>query len=301
MNTLIVGSVAYDGIETIHGTVDRVLGGSATYASLAASFFGPVMLVGVVGEDFQEEHLLALKARGIDLSGLERREGRTFYWRGRYSPDFLSRTTLTTELNVFAHFEPVLPEEYRSAPFVFLANIAPQLQARVLEQVDSPHLVLADTMNLWIETAREELLDLLKRVNLLVLNDEEARQLTGEDNLIRAGRRLLTLGPARVIIKKGEHGAIAFSEDDYFVAPAYPLEQVVDPTGAGDSFAGALVGYLAAAETLTEGTLRRAILYATAVASLAVEDFGPNRLLSASPDEVQDRVETIRRLMAVES
>lgn len=290
MSVLIVGSVALDSVETVSGKVQRALGGSATYAATAASFFVPTQLVGVVGDDFPEEYTDFLKSRNIDLEGLERKPGATFHWAGRYMPDFSSRETLLTELNVFADFQPILPDSYRESEYVFLANIAPELQLQVLAQVKSPRLVVADTMNLWINIARDALLELIPRLDILILNDEEARQLTEESNLIRAGRGLLSYGLQRVIINKGAHGSITLSNESYFVAPPYPVENVVDPTGAGDSFAGGFIGCLASTGDLSESGVRRAILSGTALASYNVEDFSLNRQRALTRDEVDTRL-----------
>ena len=299
MSVLIVGSVAFDSIETVDGAVDYALGGSATFSSVAASYFSPVRLVGVVGDDFGREHVRFLESRRIDLTGLERRPGKTFYWKGRYSEGFKERETLITDLNVFEDYEPTLPESYRDAELVFLANIAPDLQHRVLDQATNPKLVVADTMNLWINIQHGELIELIKRVDILILNDEEALQLTDETNLIRAGRAILTYGPSRVIIKKGEHGAVSLTNETYFAAPAYPTAEVKDPTGAGDSFAGAFMGYLAAAGDVSEATVRRGILYGTAVASFTVEGFSLDRLREATRDMVNARYNDLASYLAV--
>jgi len=299
MSILVVGSIAFDSIATPAGSVERALGGSATYFATAASLFTTVRLVGVVGDDFGEEPIAFLKARGVDLAGLQRRPGKTFHWRGRYSDDMNEAETLATELNVFADFHPQLPEAFRSSEYLFLANIAPSLQGYVLEQVSSPRWVVADTMNLWIETARDDLLRVLKRVDVLLINEGEARLLTGERNLIRAARAILDAGPARVIVKKGSHGAMMVTPQSYFVAPAYPLEQVVDTTGAGDTFAGGFLGYLAESGDLSERALRTAVLYGAAVASFTVADFSLNRLKSVTRAEVEERVEELRDFVRV--
>ena len=246
MSLVVVGSIGFDTIETPHGHVAGVLGGAATYAAVAAQYFATVQLVAVVGDDFPDDEREFLAGRGIDLAGLEVRPGRTFRWTGRYHEDMNIRDTLDLQLNVFGEFEPVLPPSYVDAQFVFLANIHPGLQATVLDQLVAPRIVAADTMNHWIQGARPELERLLQRVQLLVLNDEEARLLSGERNIVRAARRLLEMGPQSVIIKRGEYGAIHFAPDTVFAVPAYPLEVVFDPTGAGDAFAGGLMGHLAA-------------------------------------------------------
>jgi sugar/nucleoside kinase (ribokinase family) len=285
----VVGSVAFDTIETPIGRAEEVLGGSATHFAVAASYFAPVHLVAVVGEDFPEAERDYLASRDIDLSGLEVRPGRTFRWTGRYHEDMNVRDTLDLQLNVFADFRPSLSEDVRRAPIVFLANIDPRLQDSVLEQFNDPTLVACDTMNHWIDSAREPLEALLPRVDLLVLNDEEARQLSGEQNVSRAARRILDLGPRSVLVKRGEYGAVLFSPESVFAVPAFPLEEVFDPTGAGDTFAGGLVGYLAATGERSEGGLRRAIVYGSVLASYVVEDFGGQRLRTLTRDDIDRR------------
>jgi len=285
----VVGSVAFDTIETPIGRAEEVLGGSATHFAVAASYFAPVHLVAVVGEDFPEAERDYLSSRNIDLSGLEVRPGRTFRWTGRYHEDMNVRDTLDLQLNVFADFRPSLSEDIRRAPIVFLANIDPRLQDSVLEQFADPSLVACDTMNHWIDSARVPLEALLPRVDLLVLNDEEARQLSGEQNISRAARRILDLGPRSVLVKRGEYGAILFSPESVFAVPAFPLEEVFDPTGAGDTFAGGLVGYLAATGERSEGGLRRAIVYGSVLASYVVEDFGGQRLRTLTHDDIERR------------
>jgi len=285
----VVGSVAFDTIETPIGRAEEVLGGSATHFAVAASYFAPVHLVAVVGEDFPEAERDYLASRNIDLSGLEVRPGRTFRWTGRYHEDMNVRDTLDLQLNVFADFHPSLSADVRRAPIVFLANIDPRLQDSVLEQFDDPTLVACDTMNHWIDSARVPLEALLPRVDLLVLNDEEARQLSGEQNVSRAARRILELGPRSVLVKRGEYGAILFSPESVFAVPAFPLEEVFDPTGAGDTFAGGLVGYLAATGERSEGGLRRAIVYGSVLASYVVEDFGGQRLRTLTHDDIERR------------
>jgi sugar/nucleoside kinase (ribokinase family) len=281
--------VAFDTIETPIARAEEVLGGSATYFSVAASYFAPVRLVAVVGEDFPDAEREFLASRDIDLSGLETRPGRTFRWTGRYHEDMNVRDTLDLQLNVFADFRPTLSEEVRKSPIVFLANIDPRLQESVLEQFIDPALVACDTMNHWILSARESLEDILPRVDLLVVNDEEARLLAGEQNVSRAARRILELGPRSVLVKRGEYGAILFSPDSVFAVPAYPLEEVFDPTGAGDTFAGGVVGYLAATGERSEGGLRRAIVYGSVLASYVVEDFGGQRLRTLTREDIERR------------
>lgn len=299
---LAVGSVALDTIETPFGRADRVVGGSATYFSAAASTFSPVRLVGVVGEDFPLRELDFLAARGVDLAGLEVvKGGKTFSWHGRYHFDLNTRESLATHLNVFADFDPKLPPAWRASPYLFLGNIHPALQLKVLEQTQRPKLVLADTMDFWITGQRDTLLAVLKRVDGLVINDSEARQLAGVPNLVRAAARIREMGPRFLIIKKGEHGALLFHEDGVFSAPAFPLEEVFDPTGAGDTFAGGLLGYYAreveaAGGHAPEGTLRRAIIHGSALASFAVEKFGVARLRDVTPVELNARVAGFREL-----
>jgi sugar/nucleoside kinase (ribokinase family) len=290
---LIVGSVAYDSVRTPFGEMKEVLGGAASYASVAASFFAPVRLVAVVGEDFSEGHVMQLAQRNIDLTGLQRARGKTFRWEGYYEYDLNQAHTTATELNVFREFRPALPASYRESPYVFLANIDPALQLSVLDQVRRPRLVVCDTMNYWIESARDKLLEVLARCDIALMNEAEARELCSEGNLIAASREVLNLGPGVVIIKKGEHGAIMRSRDAYFAAPGYPLEEIRDPTGAGDTFAGGLVGYLARCGDTTEEALRRAIIAGSVMASFTVEDFSLNRLFSLSPEEVAERYHEI--------
>ena len=293
---LLVGSVALDEVHTPSGSVRDAFGGSASYFALAARFFAPVRLVAVVGDDFPPDHRALLETSGVDLAGLEVAAGPCFRWGGRYGQDLNHRETLFTHLGVFEHFHPKVPEAWRDSAFVFLGNIHPALQLEVLQQVRDPRLVALDTMNLWIETAREELLAVLRHVDLLVVNDGEARQLTGEANLVRAGRRLLELGPRCAVIKKGEHGAAFFAADGPFAVPAVPLEHVVDPTGAGDSFAGGLVGALAAHGGLDDGALRRAMALGSVLASFTVEDFGIRRLQSVCSDDIAARFDSLGQL-----
>ena len=301
MTVLVVGSVALDSVETPFGKADDVLGGSGTYFSSSASHFAPVQLVGVVGSDYPTEKLEPLRARGVDLRGVERAEGESFRWRGRYRHDLNSAETLETRLGVFSHFRPNIPAEFRRAPFVFLANIDPRLQLDVLSQVERPKLVACDTMNFWIESRRSDLLALLKRVDLITLNDAEARQLTEKANLVQAARWIMAQGPRYVIIKKGEHGAFMFQGDSIFFAPAYPLEAVFDPTGAGDAFAGGFIGYLARTGDLSEGSLKRAVVYGSAMGSFAVEKFSNERLLEITRDDIERRVREFQRLVAFDA
>ncbi|MBA4072620.1 MAG: sugar kinase [Gemmatimonas sp.] len=298
MSLLVVGSVALDSVETPFGKADEVLGGSATYFSASASHQTPVQLVGVVGNDYPVERLEALRVRNVDLAGLENAEGESFRWRGRYRHDLNSAETLETRLGVFSHFRPKLPDQFRSAQYVFLANIDPRLQLQVLEQVEKPRFVACDTMNFWIESRRGDLLDLLGRVDLITLNDGEARQLTEQSNLVQAARWILARGPRTVLIKKGEHGAFMFTRDSIFYAPAYPLEAVFDPTGAGDSFAGGFMGYLARTKDLSDANLRRAVVVGSAMGSFVVEAFSITRLLSVTRGDIDRRVADFHRLVS---
>ncbi|HEV3255575.1 MAG TPA: PfkB family carbohydrate kinase [Gemmataceae bacterium] len=298
MTLLVVGSIAFDSIETPNGSVDDVLGGAATFFSYVASFFTTPRLVGVVGDDFPDEHRRLLAERRIDLAGLVTQPGKTFRWKGRYHQDMNTRDTLEVHLNVLGTFNPVVPERFRDSTHVFLANSSPAVQARVLDQVRKPQLVLADTMDLWIDTQRADLLALLPRLDGLLLNDSEAHLLTGENNMVRAGQAVRRLGPKFVIIKKGEHGAMLFSADGTFVVPAYPTEEVVDPTGAGDSFAGGLLGYLASDDSPPPGRLRRAMAYGTVAASLTVEDFGLDRLKRTDRREIDERLDKYRQMLS---
>jgi sugar/nucleoside kinase (ribokinase family) len=289
MSILVVGSVALDSVKTPFGEREEVLGGSAVFFGVAASFFSEVRISAVVGEDFPHRHLDFLASRGIDLEGLQRRPGRTFRWKGYYDYDLNDAHTLDTQLNVFQDFQPELPESYRDSEFVFLANIDPVLQRRVLEQVRSPRLVLCDTMNYWIENRREELLKTIGMVDIMLLNDAEARQLTGEPNLIQAGRSILKMGPRRVIIKKGEHGVLMLGPDSFFSLTAYPLEYVFDPTGAGDSFGGGFLGSLSRYEEFGEEELRRSVVYGSVMASFNVESFSCDRLGELTREDVEKR------------
>jgi sugar/nucleoside kinase (ribokinase family) len=293
---LTVGSVAFDSIRTPFGEVSRVVGGAATYFSVAASYFSDVRLVAVVGEDFGERHVQVFGGRRIDLEGLQRVPGDTFRWKGEYKLDLNTRETIYTHLNVFQDFSPRVPERFRSTPVVFLANIHPALQMEVLDQVETPRFVALDTMNYWIERTPAELEQALKRVDAVVINDEEARQLSGKANLVRAAREIRAMGPERVVIKRGEHGVLLTRGDDFFAAPGLPLEEVCDPTGAGDTFAGGFIGYLAAAGDLSDDAVTRAAICGSALASLSVEDFGLGRLLSLTDDDLRSRFDAFRRL-----
>ena len=300
MTVLVVGSVALDSVETPFGKADDVLGGSGTFFAASASHFTPVQLVGVVGSDYPTAKLDPLIARGVDVAGLEHAEGESFRWRGRYRHDLNSAETLETRLGVFSHFRPKIPEQFRKAPFVFLANIDPRLQLEVLKQVERPKLVACDTMNFWIESRRSDLIELLTHVDLITLNDGEARQLTEQSNLVKAARWIMQRGPTHVVIKKGEHGAFMFTESSVFFAPAYPLEDVFDPTGAGDSFAGGFMGYLARAGKIDEEHMRRAVVYGSVMGSFAVERFSIERLLELDRTDILRRLAEFRRLVAFE-
>jgi sugar/nucleoside kinase (ribokinase family) len=298
---LCVGSVALDSVETPFGRADRVIGGSAVYFTAAASLFHEVKVVGVVGSDYPLAELDFLAERGADLSGIERRDGDSFFWAGRYHFDLNSRDTLETRLGVFAHFEPKIPPSFRDARFVFLGNIDPKLQHDVLDQVRAPEAVACDTMNYWIEGSRGPLVELLGRVRILVINDEEVRQLAGEANLLRAARWVQARGPELVVVKKGEHGAILFGADWLFFVPGFPLESVFDPTGAGDAFAGGFMGYLARAGSLAPEDLRRAMVYGSAMGSFAVEAFSVRRLVELPLADIERRVAQFREITAFET
>ncbi len=297
-SALIVGSLAFDDLEMPSGTFENVLGGAATYSSLAASLLSPVRIVGIVGNDFDESHLTMMKARGIDTRGVERvPNGKTFRWRGRYAADLMSRTTLDTQLNVFADFRPKIPPEYKNSAFVLLGNIHPALQLEVLDQVEKPRLTLADTMNFWISGEPKLLGQMLKRIDLLIINEEEARDLSGIHNLSRAAADVLKRGPSRLIIKRGEYGAVLFDSAGMFFVPGYPLEEVLDPTGAGDTFAGGLLGYLAKHGDPSPSAVRRGMFFASALASFCVEEVGTRRLTSVTRADLMRRIEGFVRLV----
>ncbi|MDZ4860186.1 MAG: PfkB family carbohydrate kinase [Candidatus Hydrogenedentes bacterium] len=295
MSITVVGSVALDTVETSEGRNDEGLGGAATYFALAAANFTEVNLVGVVGDDFPDQHVELLAAKGINLEGLERAPGRTFRWTGKYHEDMNNRDTLETQLNVFEHFHPKLPDAARKAPFLFLGNIHPSLQLEVLDQA-KPRFVGLDTMNLWINIARDELEQVLRRVDVIIINDSEVKLLTGENNLIRGVKAVRALGPRIVVMKKGEHGCMLFSDDDVFSAPAYPLENLCDPTGAGDTFAGGFLGHLAGANQTDNAALRRAVIYGSVAASFTCEKFGPDRLAEIDRAEIDARFGEFQRL-----
>ncbi|MBI5454295.1 MAG: sugar kinase [Deltaproteobacteria bacterium] len=296
MSILVVGSVAFDSVETPFGKAEDVLGGSATYFSTSASYFTDVKLVAVVGEDFPEEHITGLKEKGIDLAGLKKVPGKTFRWKGRYDYDLNQAHTLETHLNVFSAFNPEVPESYKDSPFVFLANIDPELQMKVLEQVKRPKLIACDTMNFWIEGKPDALRKLLKGVDLFVINEGEAREFSGQASLVKAAKEILACGPKTLIIKRGEYGALMFNGGSMFSAPAYPLEEIFDPTGAGDSFAGGLMGYLANTGDLSEDNIRKAIIFGSVMASFNVEAFSLNRLKTLTLPEIKARYSEFKRL-----
>ena len=296
MSRLVVGSVALDSLETPFGRRDEVLGGSASYFSACASYFGPTRVVAVVGEDFPDEHVKFLASRGADLAGLVRQPGKTFRWKGRYHFDLNTAQTLDTQLNVLASFKPLLPLAWRDTDFVFLGNIDPDLQQSVLDQVNRPKFVACDTMNFWIDSKRESLLKTLKRVDLLFVNDAEARQLAGEHNVVKAARKILGFGPKAVVVKRGEYGSLYFSAGEVFAASAYPIPDVFDPTGAGDSFAGGFMGYLARQGSVAPAVLRRAIVVGSVVASFTVEQFSLDRLRTLTAAEIKARYDEARQL-----
>jgi sugar/nucleoside kinase (ribokinase family) len=305
VSILVVGSVALDDIETPFGRVQGALGGAATYFAAVASLYDHVNLVGVVGTDFPGQHIDFLVERGVDIRGLQIAQGETFHWAGRYDYDLNTAVTLATDLNVFADFRPALPEDYRGSEYVFLANIDPELQISVLEQVQAPRLIALDTMNYWIEHKREALTDALRRVQVVLVNEAEARQYAGTYSLIEAARAILSLGPQALVVKKGEYGAVLFTNGDlastYFFAPAYPLERVADPTGAGDSFAGGFVGFLARSGRITPRTIRQAIVHGSVAASFAVEGFSLDRIRNVTLEDIHQRYQAFRGFTSFEA
>jgi len=296
MSILVVGSVAFDSVTTPFGEADDVLGGSASYFSTSASFFTDVQLVAVIGEDFPSQHIDFLNSRNIDLSGLQTSPGKTFRWKGRYEYDLNEAHTLDTQLNVFESFKPQLPENFRDAEYVFLANIDPELQLEVLQQVRNPKFIACDTMNFWIDGKREELIRTLGKVDILIINEAEVRQLAEEPNLIKAAQIVRGFGPQTLVVKRGEYGILMFSEGSIFAAPAYPLDEVFDPTGAGDTFAGGFVGYLAATRNLDEANMRKATVFGTVMASFTVEKFSLDRLKELDHRDISDRYRKIKLL-----
>ena len=296
---LIVGTVAYDAVETPYGKTDKILGGAATYIGLSASHFDiQSAIVSVVGEDFSQEHLDLLVSKNIDISGIEIvKGGKTFFWSGKYHNDMNSRDTLATELNVLADFEPIVPENFKDAEVVMLGNLHPNIQNSVLDQMTTkPKLVVLDTMNFWMDCALPELLEVIKRIDVITINDEEARQLSGEYSLVKAAAKIQTMGPKYVVIKKGEHGALLFHEHHMFFAPALPLETVFDPTGAGDTFAGGFSGYLAQSEKITFDKIKNAIIYGSNLASFCVEKFGTERMQNLNKEDVNKRLQQFKTL-----
>ena len=302
MSILIVGSLAFDDIETPFGQSLNTLGGSSTYIALSSSYFTDnVQLVGVVGSDFEDEHFQLLHSRGIDTKGINKVEnGKTFRWAGRYHYDMNTRDTLDTQLNVFADFDPHVPMQYRDAEFVCLGNIDPELQLKVLDQINKPKLVICDTMNFWIEGKPEELKKTLERVDIFIINDSEARILSGDPNLVKSARIIRNMGPKTLIIKKGEHGALLFTENGIFAAPAFPLESIYDPTGAGDTFAGGFIGHLARCGSINDIEMRRAVLYGSAMASFCVEKFGTEKIAALDMLEIEDRFQSFRELSRID-
>lgn len=301
MSILVVGSVAIDSVETPFGVGENVLGGSATYFSTSASFFTDVNLVGVVGDDFPREHIDFLKSRNIDLRGLVQESGKTFHWKGRYDFNLNEAQTLDTQLNVFQTFRPQIPAEYADTEYLILANIDPDLQLEVLAQVKKPRVIACDTMNFWISSKPEVLKKVISKVDFFIINEGEARQLTGEVNLIKAARAILGMGAKNLIIKRGEYGVLLFSNESIFAAPAYPLETVFDPTGAGDTFAGGFMGYLANTGNLSEEGVRQAIIYGSVMASFNVEDFSLDRLRTLKYSEIEERYKSFKRMTHFEA
>jgi sugar/nucleoside kinase (ribokinase family) len=294
MSLLVIGTVAFDAIETPFGKTDKIVGGAATFISLAASYFHKnINLVSVVGDDFPKEAIAMLEKRGVDVKGLQIKQGeKTFFWSGKYHNDMNTRDTLDTQLNVLATFDPVIPESFQECEFLMLGNLAPSVQITVLDRLKArPKLVVLDTMNFWMDIALPDLTTLLKRVDVLTINDEEARQLSGEYSLVKASQKILSMGPKFLIIKKGEHGALLFNKDQVFFAPALPLEEVFDPTGAGDSFAGGFIGYIAETRDISFDNLKRAVIFGSAMASFSVEKFGTERIQNLNDEEVDSRVQ----------
>lgn len=301
MSILVVGSVAYDGIETPLGKTERTLGGSATYISLASSYFtSPVNLVGTVGRDFQDEDIELLKQHKIDLEGFKVDQNeKTFFWKGKYHQDMNFRDTLDTQLNVLEKFDPIIPDSYKKSRYVCLGNIEPSLQSKVLQQVTSPKLTILDTMNFWISGAKESLVEAISKVDVLIVNDEEARELSGEITLVNCAEKIRAMGPKILIIKKGEHGAQLYSDSGMFSAPAYPLEKIFDPTGAGDSFMGGFTGWLSRTDDLSEENIRRAVVMGSVMASFCVEKFGTQQLRELSLEIINERYEEFRKMSVI--
>ncbi len=299
MSLVIIGSVAFDAIETPFGKTDKIVGGAATYASLAASYFyKKVKIVGVVGEDFHQEDIQNFNDHGIDTEGLQIKKGeKSFFWSGKYHNDMNSRDTLVTELNVLGNFDPIIPENYQDCEFLMLGNLTPQVQQTVIDRMKNrPRLIVLDTMNFWMDIALDDLLAVIKNIDVLTINDAEARQLSGKYSLVKAAHKIMAMGPKYLIIKKGEHGALLFNEDQIFSAPALPLADVFDPTGAGDTFAGGFIGYLAQVDTINFNNMKNAIIFGSALASFCVEKFGTERIKNLSQEEIQARVQQFVRL-----
>jgi sugar/nucleoside kinase (ribokinase family) len=299
MSLVIIGSVAFDAIETPFGKTDKIVGGAATYASLAASYFyNKVKIVGVVGEDFNQKDIQNFNDHGIDTEGLQIKKGeKSFFWSGKYHNDMNSRDTLVTELNVLGTFDPIIPENYQDCEFLMLGNLTPQVQQTVINRMKNrPRLIVLDTMNFWMDIALDDLLAVIKNIDVLTINDAEARQLSGEYSLVKAAHKIMAMGPKYLIIKKGEHGALLFNEDQIFSAPALPLAEVFDPTGAGDTFAGGFIGYLAQVDTINFNNMKNAIIYGSALASFCVEKFGTERIKNLSQEEIQARVQQFVKL-----
>lgn len=303
MSLLTVGTVAFDAIETPFGKTDKIIGGSATYGSLAASYFAnDVFLVAVVGDDFPQADISLLESHGISTEGLQIKEGeKSFFWAGKYHIDMNSRDTLATELNVLADFDPIIPDSYQGVEYVMLGNLSPQVQKTVLERLETkPKLVMMDTMNFWMDTAMDALKETIEMVDVLSINDAEARQLSGEYSLVKAAKKIMKMGPETLIIKKGENGALLFKKDLVFFAPALPLEEVYDPTGAGDTFAGGFIGYLAKTDDISFNNMKKAVIYGSALASFAVEKFGTERIINISDEDMEDRLQRFIDLVQLE-
>lgn len=303
MSIVTVGTVAFDAIETPFGKTDKIVGGAATYIAWSASFFTPdINMVSIIGDDFDMEELEKLRKKGVNTDGIEiKKGGKSFFWSGKYHLDMNSRDTLATELNVLTEFDPVLPDAYKNADFLMLGNIEPTLQLKVIQQMEKrPKLIIMDTMNFWMDNTLEQLMETIKHVDVLTINDEEARQLSGEYSLVKAAKKIFTMGPKFLVIKKGEHGALLFHKDKVFFAPALPLEEVFDPTGAGDTFAGGFVGWLDKTKDISFDNMKRAVIFGSTMASFCVEKFGTERLKSLSQDDVQARIEDFLDLMQVE-
>lgn len=303
MSIVTVGTVAFDAIETPFGKTDKIVGGAATYIAWSASFFTPdINMVSIIGDDFDMEELEKLRKKGVNTDGIEiKKGGKSFFWSGKYHLDMNSRDTLATELNVLTEFDPVLPDAYKNADFLMLGNIEPTLQLKVIQQMEKrPKLIIMDTMNFWMDNTLEQLMETIKHVDVLTINDEEARQLSGEYSLVKAAKKIFTMGPKFLVIKKGEHGALLFHKDKVFFAPALPLEEVFDPTGAGDTFAGGFVGWLDKTKDISFDNMKRAVIFGSTMASFCVEKFGTERLKSLTQNDVQDRIDDFLDLMQVE-